>query len=179
MCILLVIIIAILCVIIGWLLGSNFADTESNIVDNSKPNVEVNNSVADEDNTITGENNDVQNLNNYNIDLIKNIEINVPTKNSSDPEFKTVTLTDKEEIKHILLNVDAAKEIGKVAEGIGFGFSVNIKINYEGDPSTVIVFLSNGNLAINFAEGVGETGYAEYEINNKNFQTELINKYQN
>ena len=77
------------------------------------------------------------------------------------------------------MNVDNAREVGKVPQGIGFEFSSSIKINYEGDPSTVIVLLSNGNLAINFAYGVGETGFGEYEINNKNFEVELIDKYQN
>lgn len=123
-------------------------------------------------------NNPIQ-LKNYDINNIKNIEVRVPIKNATDPEMKQITITDKEEIKSILLSVDDIKEVGKVPEGIGFMFNVTIKVNYNGDPSTNIVILDNGNIAINKAVGVGETGYGEYEISNKSLATQLTDKYQN
>lgn len=175
--IILVIIIAILCLIIGWLLGSKFADTEKD----SKLNTEENNKLdvnKNESSSYEETEKDSIELKNYNIDEIKNLEIRVPVKDASEPEMKKVTITDKEEITSILLNVDDTKEIGKVPEGIGFMFNVVITINYNGDPSTDIVLLDNGNIAINKAVGVGETGYTEHEIQNKTLASELINKYQ-
>ena len=117
-------------------------------------------------------------LKNYNINDIKNIEVIVPVLGSSDPEMDSITIENKEEIKEILLNIDDYEEVGKVPEGIGFVSNVVININYEGDPSTNIIILDNGNIAINSAVGVGETGYAEYKIENKNLASELTNKYQ-
>lgn len=174
----LVVIIAILCCIIGWLLVSKNEENDS--VNDSI--IENNNNVVDkEDNSNNTDSGDVSNnsiqLKNYNIDEIKNIEVSVPVKNTTDPEMKKVIMSDKEEIKSILLNVDDIKEVGKVPEGIGFAFNVTIRINYDGDPSTAIIILDNGNIAINKAVGVGETGYVEYEINNKNLATQLTDKY--
>ena len=90
----------------------------------------------------------------------------------------TITIDNKEEMKQILLSIDDYEEIGKIPEGIGFESNIAITINYEGDPSTSIIILDNGNLVINFAVGVGETGPAEYKIENKNLASELTNKYQ-
>lgn len=92
--------------------------------------------------------------------------------------MKSTIITNKEEIKNILLNVDNAIEFGENSIGIGFEQNITIKINYGSDPATKIIILDNGNVAINFAEGAGETGYAEYVIENKNLATELTNKYQ-
>ncbi len=118
-------------------------------------------------------------LKNYDINSIKNIEVRVPELGVSDPEVTSVIIDNKEEIKEILLNVDKKEEVGKVPYGIGFtSNNVTITINHEGDPSTNIIILNNGNVAINPAVGAAESGYAEYKIENKNLATELTNKYQ-
>ena len=117
-------------------------------------------------------------LKNYDSNSIINIVVSVPILGSNDPEMNSVTIEDKEEIKEILLNVDDKEEVGKVPDEIGFISNVTITINYEGDPSTKIIILSNGNVAINSAVGAGETGYGEYKIENKNLASELTNKYQ-
>lgn len=115
---------------------------------------------------------------NYDINSIKNVEVSVPVLGASDPEMRTTTIDNKEEIKEILLNVDKKEEINNFSNEIGFIDNVTITINYEGDPSTEIIILDNGNLAINSAVGVGETGYVEYKIENKDLALELTNKYQ-
>ena len=162
-----IVVIAILCLVIGWLLGSKFSTVENEGLGDSNNNIEENNSIEN-----------IQ-LKNYDVNIIKNIEVRVPVKDSTDPEMRNVTITSKEQIKSILTNVDDAKEVGKVPEGIGFMFNVVITINYDGDPSTNIIILDNGNIAINKAVGVGETSYAEYEISNKNLAVEITDKYQN
>lgn len=48
--IILVIVIAILCLTIGWLLGSKFADTENEVLDDSNTNIEENNPTTEEQN---------------------------------------------------------------------------------------------------------------------------------
>lgn len=115
---------------------------------------------------------------NYDINSIKNVEVSVLVLGASDPEMRTTTIDNKEEIKEILLNVDKKEEINNFSNEIGFIDNVTITINYEGDPSTEIIILDNGNLAINSAVGVGETGYVEYKIENKDLALELTNKYQ-
>lgn len=170
--IILVIVIAILCLVIGWLLGSKFADKESEMLNNNIQQEEVKNENVTTD---LEENNTEIKLNNYDVSKIQNIEVEIPVKVSTDPEMKKVIINNKEEIKQILLNVDEKKEIGKVPEGISFMFNVKITINYDSDPSVVIIILDNGNVAINQALGVGETSYVEYEIQNKSLATELIN----
>lgn len=117
-------------------------------------------------------------LKNFDLNSIKNIIIHIPKLESSDLEMDTITIDNKEEMKQILLSIDDYEEIGKIPEGIGFESNIAITINYEGDPSTSIIILDNGNLVINFAVGVGETGPAEYKIENKNLASELTNKYQ-
>ena len=153
------------------------------VVDKKIENPTIENNVQDNNDKNVVNNGDVSNkpiqLKNYDVSIIKNIEVRVPVKNLTDPETRNVTITDKEQIKSILINVDDVKEVGKVPEGIGFMFNVEITINYYGDPSTNIIILDNGNVAINKAVGVGETSYAEYEISNKNLAVELTNKYQN
>lgn len=147
------------------------------------PTIENNDNVQDNNDKNAVNNGEVSNkpiqLKNYDVNIIKNIEVRVPVKNSTDPETRNVTITDKEQIKSILINVDDVKDVGKVPEGIDFMFNVEITVNYDGDPSTNIIILDNGNVAINKAVGVGETSYVEYEISNKNLAVELTNKYQN
>jgi len=151
---------------------------ENETIENNNSKEENKDGVNKEDNS-NQSTNETKQLENYDINAIKNIQIAVPVKNAEDPEKKNVTLTDKEEIKSILLNVDNVKEIGALPSGIGFVSNVVITINYDEDPSTTIIILDNGNIAINKAVGVGETGYAEFEIQNKSLATELTNKYQN
>lgn len=176
--IILVIIIAILCVIIGWILGSKYANLENESLGDSNNNINDNTSINSENNDTQLENNYVE-LKNYNVNEIKSIEVNMPVKDSPDLEMKSVLIEDKEEMKKVLLNVDEAKEIGQIPYGIGFESNITITVNYDADPSTVIIILDNGDIVINQALGAGETGYAKYEISNKNFATELISKYQN
>ena len=114
---------------------------------------------------------------NYNTDQIKNVEVEVPVKNASDPEMKKVTITNKNEIADILSNVTNLELVGKMP-AVGFLTNVTITVNYKGDPSAKIIILDNGNVAINFGVGAGESGYAEYKITNKNLSNELTNKYQ-
>ena len=182
----LVVIIAVLCCTIGWLLGSKIGENGS--VNDSTPennnNMQDNNNVVDKEdvsNNGEGSNNNAgesTQLKNYDINQIKNIEISIPEKNAPDLGKTDITITNKEEIKKLLLNVDEPKEKGAVPVGIGFESNVIISINYHGDPSTLIILLENGNIVMNKAVGAGETGYWEYEISNKNLTNELRNKYE-
>ena len=122
--------------------------------------------------------NDSIELKSYNVDEIKNIEISMPVKDSPDLEMKVVIIENKKEMEEILLNVDEPKEKEPVPYGMGFESNTVITVNYDGDPSTVIIILGNGDVVINNAVGVGETGYTKYEISNKNFEKELLDKYQ-
>lgn len=114
----------------------------------------------------------------YNLNNINNIIVEVPKVNSDGPEMENKTITNKDEIKSILANIDGAVFVKKIADGVGFTGNTSITINYNGDPSTKIILLNSGNMAMNLAIGAGESGYAEYSINNKKFEEELINKYQ-
>ena len=72
--------------------------------------------------------------------------------------------------------MDDAKQIGKIS-AVGFSNNVSITVNYNGDPSAKLILLDNGNVAINYSVGAGETEYAEYSINNKKLAKELTDKY--
>ena len=114
----------------------------------------------------------------YDLNNINNMIVEVPKANAGGPEMEEKTITNKDEIKSILANIDSAVLVKKIADGVGFTGNTTITINYNGDPSTKIILLNNGNIAMNLAVGAGENGYAEYSINNKKLEEELINKYQ-
>lgn len=165
-------VIFLLIIIILLLVGGGFLFYQTL---SDKPNSNLGGS-ENNNQHLSGEENNNK-LNNYDLDNIKNVVVEVPILNSQDPEMKKVTITNKDEINNLLLNVDNATEVGKMPEGIGFINNVTISVNYNADPSAKIIILGNGNVAINYSLGAGETGYAEYSIENKKLASELTNKY--
>lgn len=128
------------------------------------------------DNQMSGVKQDVY----YDLNNINNVKVWVPKANADGPDMEIKEITNKEEIKSILINIDSAVFVKKIklSDGVGNVDDTAITINYNDDPSTEIIILDNGNIAMNLAVGAGESGYAEYSINNKKLEEELINKYQ-
>ena len=60
---------------------------------------------------------------------------------------------------------------------IGFESNFIMEIIYNDNAKTTVVFLNNGNLAINKKDN--ENSYVEYKIFNTNLEKELIEKYFN
>ena len=81
------------------------------------------------------------------------------------------------EISEILKILDKAEYVNTIPDEIGFIYPTTIEVNHKEDPSVKIIFMSNGNVAINYAVGAAETGYAEYNLNHKDFETEITSKY--
>ena len=154
-----------------------YVDNKMENKDENKIENEVENNV-NSDNTFSNEVTDLNKLNNYNINNIKNIEVDIPIKSYDGPEKKKITIDNKNEIEEILLNIDNTKEIGAVPE-IGFESNVTITINYNEEPSTLVVIFGNGNVGIDTAVGTAQSEFIEYEIDNKNLSSELISKYEN
>lgn len=167
------VIIVVLIAVIGFIIGTKYADKEKDIINESsdvESNTEINdNNTENEDTNIT--------FKNYTLENISNIVINKLCDNCIDPEFDVVTISNQNDIKYILKQLDDATLISTISDEFGFEFLFNIEITYNEDPSTVVIFLDNGNVAINYSVGVGETGYGEYKLSNTNLKNELIEKY--
>ena len=177
------ILIGILIVIIlglgGYLVYDKILNNDQdNQVENIKTEQDLETEYMEEKNVDDLDNDSVE-LKNYVIENIQSLELELHIENSSGPEMKKVTITDKEEIKEILLNVDNATDIGPVPEGIGYVPDVSITVNYNNEPSTNIDVLGNGNLIIYYSGDVGEIENREYEISNKSLAQQLTSKYQN
>lgn len=131
------------------------------------------------DTEVDKENVDIENeiLKNYELENISNIVINKPCSNCAEPDYDTIVINNGEDIKQILKSIDDAVSIGTLEEGIGLENLFNIEVNYNGDPTTSIIFMDNGNVAINYAVGAGESNYGEYKVSNPNLKKELIEKY--
>ena len=137
-----------------------------------------------EENTKQKEQDETAELKNYEIsDVIDandviGIEIVSPMSSyTGDMYIRTASISNEKEIKEILSNLDKKEKVEKITDGIGFISEVSMTIKYEKKPSTVIVFMDNGNLAINFESETENSGYTEYKIENKNLVSELTDKY--
>lgn len=162
------VVISLIIILVCLMLSGGFA-IYSMLSDDPKTNLGENNF---SENQLSG------NKQYYDLNNIKNVVIEVPKAYADGPEMEEKTITNKDEIKSVLTNIDSAVLVKKIDDGVGFTGNTTITINYNGDPSTKIILLNNGNIAMNLAVGAGENGYAEYSINNKKLEEELINKYQ-
>ena len=126
--------------------------------------------------------NDDNNNNNWNIinhDKLKNIsniKISNPCSHCFDPDYRSITINDISEISYILENLEKNNFVDEVPNDVGFGFPFAIEVNYKDTKVDTYYFLSNNKLVIRYA---GEESYNEYELKNKNFKNELIEKYFN
>jgi predicted RND superfamily exporter protein len=161
-----VIILVVICVIclvsVGVFIFRSTADNE--FVD-SKVETEVNDNQQPTSN------------NYYDLDNIKNVVVAVAKANVTEPEMIETTVTNKDEIKNILSNIDSAVFVEAITGPFGYMTNTTITINYNNDPSTKIIILANGNIAMDRSVGAGDGGYAQYSLSNKEFESELFNKY--
>ena len=114
---------------------------------------------------------------NYNMNNIESIIITTAIEENEEPVEKTHAITKTEEIIEILKVLDTAEYVNDIPEGIGFIYPTSIEVKYKEDPSVSIIFMDNGNVAINYVLGVAETRHAEYSLKHENFETEIIKKY--
>ena len=132
--------------------------------------------ITNENEIIEKNQNENLQLTNYDLEAVSKIILRNICTDCTEPDYVIVEITDKGEIKSILSKLDKVKLINKM-DSVGLNNLFNIEIEYNGDPSTKIFFLDNGNLAINYSVGVGETSYAQYTIEYSNLKDELISTY--
>lgn len=172
-----IIILSIIVVVLaGYIIWDKFISFDNGSINNkdSQSNIEENIESVTENKDNTSE--DVK-FENYNLSNIRDIVITTAVEENGNPVEKKHTITDIKEVMEIIKVLDQAEYVNTIPEGIGFIYPTSIEVNHKEDPSVDIIFMSNGNVAINYAVGSAETGYAEYTLNNKNFEVEIINKY--
>lgn len=183
----LLLVIFAVCYVLGYGIGSKLGN------DKDKEDEKVEEKADDKENNeddVNVENNEVQNeveeavsFEDFNYEEVTSIILEVPCADCGDPVMNEVVLTDREEIKYILSNLDKAEFVAEwpAETGVGSVGAMTIEVVYsEGqDPATSVVFLNTeGGVAINYSVGVAETNWAEYKIANVNFKQELLDKYQ-
>ena len=114
-------------------------------------------------------------LKNYDLDKISKIILYRSVEVHGDPKRIVLEVNDKQDIEDILEQIDNAKSVGNVPDGIGFESNFMFEIIYNDSTKTTVIFLNNGNLAISKKDN--QNNYIEYEISNANLEKELIEKY--
>ena len=124
------------------------------------------------DKVISNENNNIVDQEKSN--NISSIKISKPCDDCTDPEYEEKTINDTNEINSILEELEKVTFVDKVPDGIGFGFPLTIEVSYKDSKVDTYLFLSSDKLVIRYS---GDDSYSEYELTNKNFKNELIQRY--